>query len=210
MLLSRAHYPVTALGHGVRAGIWTQGCRIHCDGCVARDTWEPTPNAEVPVSELLDWLAGLPDFDGVTISGGEPLDQPDELLALLQGIRDQHGPGIDILCFTGRRRGAVESAHGPVLDLVDAIIVGPFKASLPTRHPLMGSANQEVITPTLLGRTRYGDLAPTPRRPLQTTVEGNMLNFVGIPNPGDLEAIEHRLRTAGVELVAPSWRPETP
>src|SRR5919197_588417 len=91
LLLAKAHYPVTTLGPGTRAGLWTQGCTIGCVGCLSRDTWHPDPRTAVPVGTVLGWLASLPGpVDGVTISGGEPFQQPDALAALLHGIREWH------------------------------------------------------------------------------------------------------------------------
>jgi anaerobic ribonucleoside-triphosphate reductase activating protein len=94
LLLAKAHYPVTTLGPGVRAGLWTQGCTIGCAGCLSRDTWDPDSRAAVPVSAVLGWLASLPGpVDGVTISGGEPFQQPEALAALLRGIHEWRAAG---------------------------------------------------------------------------------------------------------------------
>ena len=66
-MLNRAHYPVTTLGPGVRAGIWTQGCTIGCRGCASRDTWEPDPSRLIDVEQLVGWLDTLPDVQGLTL-----------------------------------------------------------------------------------------------------------------------------------------------
>lgn len=72
MLISRAHYPVLTLGYGRRAGVWTQGCVLACEGCIARDTWDANPANDVEVDEVLQWLSSHPDVDGVTVSGVSP------------------------------------------------------------------------------------------------------------------------------------------
>lgn len=209
MLISRAHYPVESLGYGVRSGIWTQGCSIHCPGCVARDTWVATPESEVPVSEILAWLATHPDVDGITISGGEPLEQAGELLDLLRGIRAASGPDLDVLCYSGRAWRTVARAHPEVLGLMDAIVTGPFRMDRPTRHPLMGSANQQLVLLTDLGRERYGDVSEVDRRPVQTSVWNGELRMVGIPNEGDLAELEAAAAHHGLDVVAPSWKATT-
>ena len=85
--LSRIHFPVTTLGPGRRIGIWFQGCSIRCPGCISMDTWAPgrgiTTIDEV-VNAVAQWL---PVADGITISGGEPFDQPIALLDLLGRLR---------------------------------------------------------------------------------------------------------------------------
>ena len=82
--LSRIHFPVTTLGPGRRIGIWFQGCSIRCPGCISMDTWAPgrgiTTIDEV-VSAIAQWI---PTADGITISGGEPFDQPVALIELLE------------------------------------------------------------------------------------------------------------------------------
>lgn len=195
MLIARVRHPVHTLGPGVRAGVWTQGCGLACDGCVARDTWPADPAAEVPVAEVVAWIGSLAVLDGVTISGGEPLDQPDELRSLLEGIRALGRPSLDVLLFTGRTLRAATRAYPDVLALVDAVVAGPFRRGEPTDHPLMGSANQELATLTALGAVRYGALPVTGRRPVQAAIGGDgRLHTVGIPNQGDLA----RLREAAL------------
>ena len=64
--LNKVHFPITTLGHGRRVGIWTQGCSIHCPGCISRDTWEPDDARAVEVATLLESLAPwLAEADGV-------------------------------------------------------------------------------------------------------------------------------------------------
>lgn len=205
VLISRVRYPVLTLGHGVRAGVWTQGCTLGCQGCVAQGTWPADPETQVPVSEVVDWLAGLDRLDGVTISGGEPLDQPDGILALMQGIRRLNRPDLDILLFTGRRWRAVERAFAAVVALVDAVVAGPYEPGRPTDHPLMGSANQELVAVSPLGVERYS--ASSAGRTLQGSVGADgRLHLVGIPKAGDLERLEAAAARQGLTLVDRTWR----
>jgi anaerobic ribonucleoside-triphosphate reductase activating protein len=115
------------------------------------------------VGEILTFVARHPDIDGVTISGGEPLDQAGELMALLRGLRELFpvGSRVDLLVYTGRPRQVVEHAFAPVLALADVWAVGPYRAAEPTNHPLLGSANQELLLLTELGRSRYASYART-------------------------------------------------
>jgi anaerobic ribonucleoside-triphosphate reductase activating protein len=85
--LNKAHWPVTVLGPGRRIGLWVQGCTIGCRGCVSQDTWPRDPRKRIAVPELLDWCrrTAKDGPDGITISGGEPFEQPAGLRALLDG-----------------------------------------------------------------------------------------------------------------------------
>lgn len=205
MLISRARFPVRSLGYGERAGLWTQGCGIGCAGCIAQDTWERTTDSDVPVSEILAWLACYPQVDGLTISGGEPLDQAEELVELLRGVRSMHSGLVDILCFSGRTTRAVERAFPEVLSLLDVIVTGPYDATKPSHHPLMGSANQEIVLLTDLARERYGAIETADRRKLQVHLDGDVLTLVGVPAPGVINAIEASASSAGLQLVDPTW-----
>jgi anaerobic ribonucleoside-triphosphate reductase activating protein len=86
--LNKAHFPVTTLGPGQRIGLWVQGCHIQCPGCLSRDTWESDPAREVELELVLAWCRYVaPEgCGGVTISGGEPFEQPAALAALLDGL----------------------------------------------------------------------------------------------------------------------------
>ena len=92
--ISRVHFPITALGPGRRIGIWFQGCSIRCSGCMSRDTWELAAS-RMPVAALLAQIGPwLPQADGVTISGGEPFDQPLALEVLVRGLRASFAKSI--------------------------------------------------------------------------------------------------------------------
>ena len=135
--INRLHYPVSTLGWGVRAGIWTQGCSIGCAGCVSVDTWAPSEqlvSAKDVVSALRD-LVGSERLDGVTVSGGEPFDQPEGLLGLVRELRDWLGPERDILLFTGYPLARIESRHTDVLASADAVVAGPYVEHRPWDGP---------------------------------------------------------------------------
>lgn len=227
LLLSRAHYPVTVLGPGTRAGIWTQGCTIHCSGCLSRDTWEADPGKAMPVDALLGWLASLPTPDGVTISGGEPFQQPDAVRELLNGIHVWRGDRpIDILVYSGyvyswlRRRSWAQT----LLRLCDAVIAGPYvakRADDTVRHPMRpnltwrGSANQRLVPLSPLGHERYAhlldetntDVNDEDAARIQLCVEDNRIYYIGIPRRGDMDRLTERLARAGIDPGEVSWRP---
>lgn len=78
-------------GPGVRAVVFFQGCRLRCQYCHNPDTWR-AGGKEMTVSALVQRLVRMKSYfrasgGGVTISGGEPLLQPQFLLALLKGLR---------------------------------------------------------------------------------------------------------------------------
>ncbi|WBB80615.1 4Fe-4S cluster-binding domain-containing protein [Micromonospora sp. WMMD882] len=205
--ISRLHHPVTVLGPGHRAGVWVQGCAIGCAGCLARDTWARRPDRAVAVRAVLDWLAGLPEpLDGVTVSGGEPLQQPAAVAALLAGVTAWRGDReIDVLLYTGypwhRARRFTEVLAG-----CDAVVAGPYVARRNVGDPpLRGSTNQRIVPLTPLGRHRYGPAAPVPPRGLQATVSAGRIWLVGIPRAGDLDRVARGLAARDVHVEETSW-----
>lgn len=223
LLLAKAHYPVTTLGPGARAGIWTQGCTIRCAGCLSRDTWEADPRRAVPVNAVLGWLESLPGpVDGVTISGGEPFEQPAALAELLRGIRVWRDTApVDILMYSGRifSRLSRSAESREILEMCDAVITGPYVDRLNTGSPLKGSANQRVIPLTALGHDRYGalvgdtgleaseDTGPRVQVSVDEGVEGRRVYYIGIPRRGDMERVARAMAQAGVHAGEMSWRP---
>src|SRR5581483_9095005 len=114
-----------ANGPGVRAVLWTQGCSLGCPGCFNPQTHSFSGGEVVAVEELFARLVGLGDrIEGVTLSGGEPLQQRPAVLSLLRRIRSE--TPLSVLVFTGfswqevQRFPEVES----LLACIDVLIAG--------------------------------------------------------------------------------------
>ncbi len=214
--VAQVHYPVTVLGPGTRLGIWLQGCHIGCRGCVARDTWDPDAVVAVPVGRLVRDCTALVtgELHGVTISGGEPFEQPEALAVLLASLRSSLATlagahDIDYLCYSGFRLRDLQRRFPDLLAAFDAVIAEPFVAAQAGDDPWRGSSNQPVVTLTALGQRRYGGTpaAGGPARAVQVQVTAGRMTFIGIPRRGDLSRVERRLTTAGIALEQVSWRP---
>ena len=202
--INKLHFPVTTLGYGRRLGIWTQGCSIHCPGCVSRDTWEPEPRHSIALDELLAGCAGwLSEADGVTISGGEPFDQPDALRELLKLLRARHAG--DLLVFSGYPNERLFAQHADILALADVLISEPFVAQAGQALALRGSDNQRIFLLTPLARERYpADLDRREwdaQRRLDLMMEGDDIWMAGIPEPGAMAKLRKKLRTLGYDTA---------
>lgn len=210
--ISRVHHPVTTLGPGRRLGVWFQGCGLACRGCVSRDTWNTAGGQEVSTTELVGlWEAALEDgAEGLTISGGEPCDQPDALTDLLEAASSRRGSApADLLVYTGYELAEATRRVPRLLDLADALITGPYDVTRPTRLIWRGSANQVLRPTTELGERRYSAyLASEPdRAPMQFATSDGGMWLIGVPPPGGLAGLERALRRRGVTLEGVSWRP---
>ena len=209
--LNKVHFPITTLGHGRRVGIWTQGCSIHCPGCLSRDTWAPDEGRAVEVAALVDTLAPwLAQADGVTISGGEPFDQPAALGELLAALRLRQ-PG-DVLVFSGYPHEKLFAEHRELVAQMDVLISEPFVAGAGQTLALRGSDNQRVFLLSDLASARYPadlDQAPWPtKRRLDVVVEGDAVWMAGIPHPGELARLRQELVRRGFTCQT-SDQPET-
>ncbi len=205
--LNRVHFPVTALGPGRRIGIWLQGCLIRCPGCMSLDTWAPA-GTRIAVAGLLDRIsAWLPDADGVTISGGEPFDQPQALLALLAGLRTAQCGSI--LVYSGYPLATLTERHSEVLSLIDVLIAEPFDAGCDEPVLLRGSSNQRVLCLTERGVAMWqaavsaGEAAPA----IDIVVDADgELWLAGIPRPGDLDRLSQALGGRGMSAKTSAGR----
>jgi anaerobic ribonucleoside-triphosphate reductase activating protein len=197
--LSRVHFPVTTLGPGNRAGIWFQGCSIRCPGCISADTWRKSDDAvevDTLVRNLSPWLDAC---EGVTISGGEPFEQPDALVALLRGIRS--GWDLDVLVFTGFPIEAVGTVLRQSDGLIDALVSDPFDINMPQTLALRGSDNQRLHLLTPRGRARFSQferaLRPEDKRIDLFLDDAGSAWMAGIPARGDMRRLQALLTAAG-------------
>lgn len=196
--LSRLHFPIKTLGPGRRVGLWLQGCSIGCPGCISRDTWD-AGKGNVPLADVLQGLSAVAgQAEGLTVSGGEPFDQPEALAAILTHWRSISSSSI--LLFTGYEWSDVVPWFEVNADLVDAIMTGPFRSYLPQTLALRGSDNQTLHILSALGEAIavYDRPAELADRKLDVMFdEAGDAWFAGIPARGDLALIRRTLLRAG-------------
>ncbi|WP_326953447.1 4Fe-4S single cluster domain-containing protein [Amycolatopsis sp. NBC_01286] len=209
--VNRVHHPVTALGPGTRLGIWLQGCPLACPGCMSRDTWDPNGGTDVPIAELVAlWRRAVAaGADGLTVSGGEPLEQAEPLARFLDEARAVGGDQEpDFLLYTGFELDELDVTRRAVLARADAVVTGRYQVALPTGLLWRGSANQQLIPLTDLGRDRYAAYTDfvVDHPPIQIAVDDERLFVIGVPPPGALPRLERALRDQGIAFREVAWR----
>lgn len=140
-------------GPGERFVVWVQGCDLGCVGCFNPQTHAAEAGSTVSVADLLSHIDAVDRLRGLTVSGGEPLQQGTALTTLLAAAQAR---GLDTLVFTGYRRD--ELGDHQALANIDLLVAGRFRARARATEPLLGSANQEIHA--LTGRIRLDELEP--------------------------------------------------
>ena len=79
-------------GPGIRFVLFMQGCPLRCKYCHNRDTWDLKGGTEYTVDEIFNKIIRYKNYfitsnGGVTVSGGEPLLQPDFLIELFTRLK---------------------------------------------------------------------------------------------------------------------------
>ncbi len=183
---------VRTLGPGMRCGLWVQGCSLGCPGCLVPDSHDATKGKAVAVRELAARILAVEGNTGVTISGGEPFQQPRALLELLQALRRAR-PELSIMLYSGYMRRALERKvlHRRILALADILVAGPFRERLPQPDGWRGSANQEIH---FLTDRHAPDSVPSASGELEFVLRpGGGLFMAGVPPRGLWERLMHRM-----------------
>lgn len=138
-----------ALGPGKRFALWVQGCPFSCRGCLAPG-WIPFKSADVVDVETLGrQILDVPELEGLTISGGEPMMQAQALADLVDYVRKLRRD-LSVLVFSGfkladlRQKTNSDQGIAALLDRIDVLIDGLYIEDLNDGHGLRGSSNQSV------------------------------------------------------------------
>ena len=84
-------------GPGLRTSIYMAGCNHRCPGCHNPDSWDFGGGEVRTLDELMRVIAY--NEAPVTLSGGDPLLQPQGTRALIHRIKQELG--YNVWCFTG-------------------------------------------------------------------------------------------------------------
>lgn len=137
-----------ANGEGVRVSIFVTGCTHCCEGCFnkeyqsfhAGDLWSPKETSKVIELLSKNYISGL------TILGGEPFQNEEDLIPIVKEIKEKVGKPIWV--YTGYTYEYLFEfkKKTELLKLVDVLVDGLFeldKKDLKLRF--RGSSNQRII-----------------------------------------------------------------
>lgn len=134
-------------GPGLRLTVFVQGCSHHCPGCHNPQTHDPNGGKETDTETLIAQMKKNPLLSGLTLSGGEPMEQPEACYELAKAA---HEMGLNVWCYTGytfeELFNKCDEAQVALVDSVDVLVDGPFILSQRSLEiPWRGSRNQRVI-----------------------------------------------------------------
>jgi len=164
-----------ANGPGLRAVVFFQGCKVGCVGCWNPRT-HPFHGTEITVDAVAQEVLRSRQEDtleGVTFSGGEPMQQADSLLGLMNSLR-QHAPKLSFGMFSGYAEHELDQGQywiwgqgSSELDrkrhwqgihaCLDFAILGRFHQDQPGTLPLRSSRNQ--VLRLLTNRYKQADFS---------------------------------------------------
>jgi anaerobic ribonucleoside-triphosphate reductase activating protein len=181
-----------ANGPGLRAVLWFQGCTLGCPGCFNPLTHDPQAGTVTDTATLAARLLARPNgIEGMSISGGEPFQQPEALLDLLTRL---DGSGLSRLIFSGYTLREIEAQPlGPaILAHLDVLIAGRYVQTRHDGHALLGSSNQRIhlLTP----RHSSADFTRVPGTEVIIHTDGSItltgISPMAAPRPGAGRGLE--------------------
>lgn len=132
-------------GPGLRLAIFAQGCPHHCPGCHNPESHDFAGGSDMGTEKIIARMDANPLLDGITLTGGEPFEQPDACRILADAA---HARGLNMWAYSGytfEQLCAVPEKRR-LLEACDVLVDGPFllaERSLDLRF--RGSKNQRVL-----------------------------------------------------------------
>lgn len=118
---------------------------MQCPGCFNPETHNNGLRLLTPVERLVAEIEDdCEDIEGITVSGGEPLEQAEGLAELLRAVRER--TRLSVVLFSGYTLGEIKLLPHceALLSRVDVLVAGRFVKTLRLSHGLRGSSNQII------------------------------------------------------------------
>lgn len=133
-------------GPGIRFVLFMQGCPLRCKYCHNRDTWDLKGGKEYTVDEIFSKILRYKNYfitsnGGVTVSGGEPLLQPDFLIELFTRLKQA---GIRTALDTSGMFDITEKIK-KLIDLTDLFLVDIKCINDEICKDLVGRSNKKEL-----------------------------------------------------------------
>lgn len=136
-------------GEGIRTVLWTQGCIHNCAECHNPETHNLHGGYEVEIEDLEKEIDQLQGQDGITLSGGDPMLQPQAIGEIAEYSKKK---GLNVWCYTGftfeqlLKRAQNEKGFKKTLENIDVLVDGKFEKEQKSLNLYFkGSRNQRIL-----------------------------------------------------------------
>lgn len=152
--------------------VWFQGCSLGCAGCFNPRTHDDAGGYDVAIDAVVAQLSATTGIEGVTLSGGEPFQQAEAAIAVLEVARTL---GLSTLAFSGYTLDEIRALPaGPsVLSLLDVLVDGRYVSAERLGSGLRGSSNQRMHR--LTERYTVAELEATPVAEVRIARDGEVV-----------------------------------
>ena len=136
-------------GEGLRYSIYFSGCGHHCKGCQNPETWEYNQGTVLDAQfeeRIFDEINSNSLLSGVTLSGGDPLYNPEALLDFLKKLKRR--TKANVWCYTGfvYEKLLKDDLRSKCLKYIDVLVDGPYiESKRDVNLAFRGSSNQRIL-----------------------------------------------------------------
>ena len=136
-------------GEGLRYSLYFAGCSHACPSCHNEYSWNPKHGNVLTYDKLEEIAKEINEntlLDGITISGGDPLFNPADMLKVLKFLKEKTKQNIWL--YTGYTLEQVQEdeLRRKCLEYVDVLVDGRFVKELYDPNlKFRGSSNQRII-----------------------------------------------------------------
>lgn len=138
-----------ANGSGVRVVLYVSGCNIKCPHCQNPETWDFDSGVlfDENAKEILFNAISKPYIKGLTLSGGNPLDNYESVLELLKMFKNKFGNSKDVWLYSGYTLEEILDMNmSEILEYVDVLVDGKYIHELrDITLEFRGSKNQKIL-----------------------------------------------------------------
>jgi len=167
-------------GPGSRFTIWLQGCTLGCKGCWNEQFWPEQGGECYDVDELVKQILDA-EVEGITLLGGEPLQQADSVLELIERVKELN---LTVFLYTGYSRKEFNTTMQRCADQSDILIAGRYvESKRDTFLRWRGSSNQIIEFPT----GHYSDANLLEVREVEMHISGGNAQIYGYPTKDETD-----------------------
>lgn len=167
-------------GPGSRTVIWVQGCTLHCSGCWNADLWDFNTKNEINVEDILKKVQNN-NVEGLTILGGEPLDQAKSIIHLIYKV---HKLRKTVMLYSGYEIHEIlaDPLKKRAVEISDICIYGRYHQSQRSLFlKWRGSRNQTILFNNQTYKENYKNLIEQNEVEIQIDTDGT-ITLLGYPN----------------------------